>query len=252
MARIIGFAGKGGTGKTTLGALFLKALIEQGRDSILVIDSDPNECLPGVLGVKEYLRISDMLRKYEGKTMNPANFNQDFETMLLQNEQENFDLIVMGRGESEGCYCLINHLLRSSFESNILAGKYSYEYVLMDCEAGIEHISRKTSTSIDDLVIVTDASRMGIETIRRIKEVSMEVRSEVKRYYVVGNRVGSRGVEEQISGVAEELGMRYLGSIPYDPVIEEYNFGDKSLLEVPANSMAYGKAKEMLDKVLTS
>lgn len=250
MTRIIGFAGKGGTGKTTLSVLFLKALIEQGRNSILVIDSDPNECLPGVLGVKEYIRISDVLRKYEGKTMNPGSFSQDFQTMLLQNEQENFDLIVMGRGESEGCYCLINHLLRSSFESNVLGGVYSYDYILMDCEAGLEHISRKTSTSMDDLVIVTDASKMGMETIRHIKQVSMEVKSEVKHYFVAGNRVRSNVVEEQIAGIASELGMHYLGSIPYDPVIEEYNLGDESLLKVPRSSKAYGIAREMLDKVL--
>lgn len=252
MAKIIGFAGKGGTGKTTLSALFLKALIEKGNDSILVIDSDPNECLPSVLGVEEYIRISDVLKKYEGKTMNPANFTQDFKTMLLQNEQEDYDIIVMGRGESEGCYCIINHLLKSSFENNVLGGDYSYDYILMDCEAGLEHISRKTSTSIDDLIIITDASKMGVDTIKRIKEVSADVKSEVKNYYVVGNRVGSRKAEEGISKTAEELGMKYLGSIPYDPVIEELNFSDKSLLKAPIDSTAYVKAKEMLEEILSS
>ncbi len=250
MARIIGFAGKGGTGKTTLGALFLKALIDEGKGSILVIDSDPNECLPSVLGVEDYLRISDVLKRYEGKTMNPLTFAQDFKTMLLQNEQEDFDILVMGRGESEGCYCLINHLLKSSFEESVLGGEYSYDYILMDCEAGLEHISRKTSTSIDDLVIVTDPSKMGIDTIKRVKEVSDEVKSEVKAYYVVGNRVGSKKVEEKISKVAESLGMKYLGSIPYDPIIEEYNFDERTLLDIPKDSIAYLKAKEMLAEIL--
>jgi CO dehydrogenase maturation factor len=250
MVTIIGFAGKGGTGKTTLSALFLKALMEKGKESILVIDSDPNECLPSVLGVNSYHRISDVLKRYEGKTMNPLTFAQDFKTMLLQNEQEAFDIIVMGRGESEGCYCLINHLLKSSFEESVLGGEYSYDYILMDCEAGLEHISRKTSTSIDDLVIVTDASKMGIDTIKRVKEVSEEVKSEVKDFYVVGNRISSGNVEEKISKVAGELGMKYLGSIPYDPIIEEFNFEERTLLKVPEDSLAYRKARKMLEEIL--
>ena len=252
MTKIIGFSGKGGTGKTTIGALFLKALISKGEKGILLIDSDPNECLPSVLGIEDYISISDVLKKYEGQTMNPAKFGEDFKTMLLMNEQEDYDILVMGRGESEGCYCLINHLLKSSFENNVLTGGYSYDYVLMDCEAGIEHISRKTSTSIDDLVIITDASKMGLDTIKRIKDVSAEVKSEVKNYYVVGNRLRSPKAEEQITKVAEELGMKYLGSIPYDPIIEEFNFGEATLLKVPDDAPAYVKAKEILDRVLSN
>ncbi|MFH1773527.1 MAG: AAA family ATPase [Methanobacteriota archaeon] len=245
--RVIGFAGKGGTGKTTLAALFLKSLLENGKKEILVIDSDPNECLPGVLGVKEYLRLSDMVKKYQGKTMNPEQFSEDFATMLVVNEQEGFDILVMGRGESEGCYCIINHLLRSSFEKNILTG--AYKYVLMDCEAGIEHISRKTSTFIDDLVIVTDASKMGLETIKRIKDVSAEVESKVKNFYVVGNKVQSEEVSAEIEKAADELGMKYLGSIPYDALIEEFNFREKNLLEIPKESRAYKEAKKMLNSI---
>lgn len=246
--KIIGFAGKGGTGKTTLAALFLKSLLENGKKEILVIDSDPNECLASVLGVKEYVRLSDVVKKYRGKTMNPEQFSEDFATMLTMNEQDGFDILVMGRGESEGCYCVINHLLKSSFERNILAGSYAYEYVLVDCEAGIEHISRKTSTSIDELVIVTDASRMGLETIRRIKDVSAEVESEVKKFYVVGNKVQSEEVGAEIQKAANKLGAKYLGSIPYDALVEEFNFRQKKLLEIPKESKAYKEVKKMFSK----
>ncbi|MDI6655321.1 MAG: AAA family ATPase [Candidatus Hydrothermarchaeota archaeon] len=245
--KVIGFAGKGGTGKTTLAALFLKSLLENVKKEILVIDSDPNECLPRVLGVKDCLRLSDVVKKYQGKTTNPEQFSEDFATMLVMNEQEGFDILVMGRGESEGCYCIINHLLRSSFERNILTGGYSYDYILMDCEAGIEHISRKTSASIDELVIVTDASRMGLETIKRIKDVSAEVESKVKNFYVVGNKVQSEEVSAEIEKAANELGMKYLGSIPYDALIEEFNFREKNLLEIPKESRAYKEAKKMLN-----
>ncbi len=247
--RIIGFAGKGGTGKTTLAALFLKALVQQGK-SVLVIDSDPNECLPAVLGAKDYVRISDVVKTYEGKTMNPVKFSQDFAAMLAQNEQDSFDLIVMGRGEGEGCYCLINHLLKSSFQQNILKGGYTFDYILMDCEAGLEHISRRTSTLIHDLVVVTDSSKMGLDTIGRVREVSREVKSEVQNFYVVANKVGSGKIAEQIKAEAEKHGMRFLGKIPYDASVEEFNFAAKSLLELPDNSTAFKEAQHMLNKIL--
>jgi CO dehydrogenase nickel-insertion accessory protein CooC1 len=91
---------------------------------------------------------------------------------------------------------------------------------------------------------------MGLDTIKRIKAVSAEVKSEVKNYYVVGNRLRSQKAEERITKVAEELGMRYLGSIPYDPIVEEFNFGEASLLELQDDAPAYVKAKEILDKIL--
>lgn len=247
--RIIGFSGKGGTGKTTLAALFLKALVGQSKE-VLVIDSDPNECLPSVLGAKQFTRLSDIVRGYEGKTIDPGHFSQDFNSMLLMNEQDDFDLIVMGRGESEGCYCLINHLLKSSFERNVLANGPSFDYILMDCEAGIEHISRKTSSSIHDMVVVTDASAMGVATMDRIKQVSHEVKSNVKRFHVVANKVQSAEMAAVIENKAKSLGMNYLGNIPQDPAIEKYNFIGRPLLELPENSPAFNKVKEFLGRIL--
>jgi CO dehydrogenase maturation factor len=247
--KIIGFSGKGGTGKTTLAALFLKALIDE-RKEILVIDSDPNECLPTVLGAEQFIRLSDIVKGYEGKTIDPNKFSQDFNAMLLMNEQEGYDLLVMGRGESEGCYCLINHLLKSSFERNVLVNGPSFDYILMDCEAGIEHISRKTSSSINDLVVVTDGSRMGMATMNRIKQVSSEVRSEVKNFHVIANRIQDGEMTLAIKERAVELGMSYLGSVPRDPTIEEYNFTGRSLLELPETSPAYERVKEMLGSII--
>ncbi|MEE9593908.1 MAG: AAA family ATPase [Candidatus Hydrothermarchaeales archaeon] len=243
--KIIGFSGKGGVGKTTIAALFLKALLDEKKD-VLVIDSDPNECLPTVLGADGFTRLSDVVKGYEGKTMDPNKFSQDFNSMLLMNEQDGYDLLVMGRGESEGCYCIINHLLKSSFERNILANGPSFDYILMDCEAGIEHISRKTSSSIHDLVVVTDGSKMGMATIDRIKQVSAEVKDEVERFHVVANRVDDGEMAAAVARKAKTLGMNYLGNIPKDPTIEEYNFLGKPLLELPDTSITYAKIKEMI------
>ncbi|MFQ5815922.1 MAG: P-loop NTPase [Candidatus Hydrothermarchaeaceae archaeon] len=247
--KIIGFSGKGGTGKTTLAALFLKALMDEKRE-ILVIDSDPNECLPTVLGAEQFTRLSDVIKGYEGKTMNPNQFSQDFNSMLMMNEQDGYDLLVMGRGESEGCYCIINHLLKSSFEHNVLANGPHFDYILMDCEAGIEHISRKTSSSIHDLIVVTDGSKMGIATMDRIKQVSMETKSEVERFHVVANRVEYGEMTAAIEESAKALGMNYLGNIPRDTTIEEYNFLGRPLLELPDSSLAYNKAKELIGRII--
>ncbi len=245
--RVIGFAGKGGTGKTTLAALFLKAL--KTDSEVLVIDSDPNECLPSALGAREFLRLSDVVARYEGKTIDPAKFAQEFGSMLLMNEQNGYDLLVMGKGESEGCYCIINHMLKNSFEENILKGAPIYDYILLDCEAGIEHISRKTSTSIHDLVAVTDTSRMGLDTLGRIKEVSRAVKSEVKRFHVVANKVSSPETAKTVEERAQQLGMNYLGSIPSDPLVEEYNFRGKPLLGLPDDSKAYLAIRAMIERI---
>ncbi|MFQ6136498.1 MAG: P-loop NTPase [Candidatus Hydrothermarchaeales archaeon] len=250
MTRIMGFSGKGGTGKTTVTALVLKSLVERGEKEILVIDADPNECLAEVLGVDEFERLSDMVKSYEGKTINPVDFEMKFKSMLLENEQDNYDLIVMGRGEGKGCYCLINNLLKNSFEKSVLEGGFAYNYVLMDCEAGIEHISRKTSSSIKDLIIVTDASKMGLDTVQRVKEVSDEVETEVENFYVVANMVQGEKICRKIEERSAELGMTYLGNLPHDPLVEEYNFEGKSLLELPKNSRVLDKIDEMLETVL--
>ncbi|MFQ5976206.1 MAG: P-loop NTPase [Candidatus Hydrothermarchaeales archaeon] len=252
MTRIIGLSGKGGTGKTTFTALILKGLIDRGEKDILVIDADPNECLADVLDVKEYTRLSDMIKSYEGKTINPVDFEMKFKSMLMENEQDNFDFIVMGRGEGKGCYCLINNLLKNSFEKSVLEGGFAYNHVIMDCEAGIEHISRKTSSSIKDLIIITDASKMGLETIQRVKDVTDEVEAEVENFYVIANKVQAEKISGRIAGKAKELGMTYLGNIPLDPVIEEYNFEGKSLLELPSDSKALKKVGEMLDTILSN
>jgi len=243
--KIIGFSGKGGVGKTTIAALFLKALMDE-KNEVLVIDSDPNECLPTVLGADGFTRLSDVIKGYEGKTMDPNKFSQDFNSMILMNEQDGYDLLVMGRGESEGCYCIINHLLKSSFERNILADGPSFDYILMDCEAGIEHISRKTSSSIHDLVVVTDGSKMGMATMDRIKQVSNEVKGGVQRFHVIANRVDDGEMAKAVADRAKKLGMNYLGNISRDSMIEEYNFRGEPLLELPDSSSTYIKIKEMI------
>ncbi|MFH1773809.1 MAG: AAA family ATPase [Methanobacteriota archaeon] len=249
MSKIIGAVGKGGCGKTTLVALFLKSLLEKGKGLILVIDADPNEGLPSTLDIKNYSTISNVMEGSKGEVVNFKKFEDKLESLLLENEQERYDILLMGRGEGKGCYCLINNLLKSFIERSILR-KNCYDYILMDCEAGLEHVSRKTSDSVDDLVIVTDSSKKGLDTIQRIKDISKEVKTEVEKFYVVSSRVKDEKISNKIKERCTELDMFYLGNIPFDPLVEEFDFEGKSLLELPTNSLAYKEVSEMLERIL--
>lgn len=132
-----------------------------------------------------------------------------------------------------------------------LGGRYAYDYLIIDCEAGVEHVSRKICSSLDDLIILTDSSRMSLNTIERIVKVCDEVKLEVKRFHVIGNRIEMGWEEKDVKDWVRKLGMEYLGTIPYDPLIHNYCLAGKSLLELPSDrSFAYKQACRALGRVL--
>ncbi|MBC7115041.1 MAG: AAA family ATPase [Archaeoglobi archaeon] len=247
MTKSIGVAGKGGVGKTSIAALMLKRLLEEDLE-ILVVDADPNECLPDALGVEKYRTLAEIVEKYTGSSVNPEKFMADFETLLFENEQDGFDLLVMGRGEKEGCYCAINNYLRRTFEEIILK-KYSYDVILMDCEAGLEHLSRKTSGALDELVVVSDSSKTSLRTIERIRDVARSVKKEIKRFHVLGNKI-DESFEDELRRTAENVNMNYLGFVPHDEVVAEFNARGRSLLEIPDDSKAYKKVREVVSQLI--
>jgi CO dehydrogenase maturation factor len=248
--RVVGFAGKGGVGKTSVAALFLRAIQERGPAAILAVDSDPNACLPGMLGAREYVTLGDMIEGYKGGRLPIRKFRQDFNSLLLKNEQDGYDLLPMGRAEGQGCYCSVNNLLKTAFRDFVLGGNYAYDFAVMDCEAGIEHISRKTSAFINDLVIVTDGSRMSLNTIKNIRVVGRNVGIEIERYYVVANRVGDQEMLGRIKGLCRELGMDFLGEVPEDAMLRKLNFQGKPVYDLPKDSEAYRMVSEMVNTIL--
>ncbi len=160
-----------------------------------------------------------------------------YETLI---ENDDFDLLVMGRGEGPGCYCYVNSILTKIIERLM----NNYNLIIMDMEAGLEHISRRTDRHVDTMVIITDATLMSMKTIEKILNVVREVNINVKYMYVVGNRVSIEFIPK-LEAWVRKLGLEFLGSIPEDPMIIEYTINGKPLLELPQNSIAIRAVEEI-------
>jgi len=190
---VVAFTGKGGTGKTVLTALALKLLLKQGRKNLLIVDADPATNLPDVLGIKIDKTVgmvaTELKKKIGEADQIPPDIDKKslLEGLILQTlvETPQFDLLAMGRTEGEGCYCLVNNLLTHIIDTL----SKNYALTLMDMEAGLEHLSRRTDRDVDILIVVTDPSKMGIETARRIKELAKEVHIKFHKIYLVGNMI---------------------------------------------------------------
>ena len=253
MARkiVISVSGKGGTGKTMLVSLLLKWLIQNTDLISLVVDADPATNLPEVLGVELVRTVGqaskEMKDKIEKGTLSPTIPKRDmlegwvFQTLV---EEDRFDLLAMGRSEGEGCYCYVNNVLTRILDT--LTG--NYPVTIMDMEAGLEHLSRRTDRDVDAMIVVTDPSRMGLETARRIKELAEEVHIDVKNIYLVGNQF-PRTMEDVLEKAADDIGMELAGSIPVDENVMSFNIAGKPLLEIPDDSPAYLAVEKIARKI---
>ena len=238
---VLSVSGKGGTGKTTFSALMLKWIIENTDDIALIVDADPATNLPDVLGIKIKNTVGQVSKRIqkeiEESTLSPTVEKKNLlEAWLFQTlvEEDRYDFLAMGRSEGEGCYCYINNLLTKILDTLTR----NYPYTILDMEAGIEHLSRRTDRDVDAMIVVTDPSRMGLETAKRVKELIKEVHIDVKKTYLVGNRF-PEGTLDLLEKSAEEIGMELAGSIPYDENIMNYNLTGRPLLEIPRDSLAY-------------
>ncbi len=252
---VISISGKGGTGKTTVTALLLKWLIQNTEKISLVVDADPATNLPDVLGVELQRTVGqsskDLKDKIEAGTLSPTLSKKDvieanvFQTLV---EEDRFDLLAMGRSEGEGCYCFVNNMLTRILDTLTR----NYEVALLDMEAGLEHLSRRTDRDVDSMVVVTDPSKMGLETARRIKEIVDEVHIDVKHIYLVGNRF-TPDLEELLQKTADDIGLEYGGIIPVDENVIAFNLTGKPLLDIPDDSPAYKAVGKLAKKIgLTS
>ena len=200
MARVIALAGKGGTGKTTVAGLVVRALRRNGHGPVLAVDADPNSCLDVTIGLSADRSVSDVLDETRGLRDVPQNMPKptyvEYQLEHCLAEGRGVDLIVMGRPEGAECYCSANQMLRTFLDRMI----GSYPTVVVDNEAGMEHLSRRTTKDVDLLLVVSDATMAGARASRRIADLVGELELPVKRIAVVVD-----GAEELADPVAEIL-----------------------------------------------
>ncbi|KUO65841.1 MAG: carbon monoxide dehydrogenase [Gracilibacter sp. BRH_c7a] len=248
MPKYIAVAGKGGTGKTTFASLVVKYLVQNKKGSVLAVDADPNANLSEVLGMEVKTTISELLNQTKDPKSVPVGMSKEvfIEYKLQQSlvESNDLDLLVMGNPQGPGCYCYPNDLLRKYLE-RLSSG---YDYVVVDTEAGLEHISRKTIPQVDWLFVISDASARGVRSAGRIHELVQSLGSAVKKELLIVTKTK----KDSLANLADEItatGIDLIGDIPYDESIAEFDEEGKALFKLPDNNAAVAAAKEILINV---
>jgi len=248
MAFSIALAGKGGTGKTTVAGMLVKYLVDRGKSPILAVDADSNANLNEVLG----LEVADTLgnaREEMKKGIVPGGMTKDvFMSMKLEQavvEDEGYDLIVMGQPEGSGCYCAANTLLTGFLER--LTG--NYPYVVMDNEAGMEHISRLTTSNVDVLLIISDTSRRGLQAALRIDKLSKDLNIGVGKSYLIMNQT-KEALSDTVVDMIEKDDLELAGTIPEDTGVYEFDLEGRPTVELPDDNRAIKAAFDMFDRIV--
>ena len=243
-------AGKGGSGKTSMAGLIIRYLKREGLVPILAVDADGNANLGESLGLKVEKTIGSILATFNEEKINiPTGLTKgaylDFKLNEAIVESEGIDLISMGRGEGTGCYCYPNTVLKSFIDN--LRGNYAC--MVMDNEAGMEHLSRRTTENIDELFIISDHSVKGIRTVARIIELILELKLDVERQSVIINRIPDK-LDSHISRELERLGIKPITTIPLDEEVYQYDLEQRSLLGLPDTSKAVRAISQLMAGVL--
>lgn len=249
MAFTIAVSGKGGTGKTTVAVLIVRYLLDHNRRPIFAVDADPNANLGLNLGVSVNGTIGqlreDILK--EGETLPAGMSRVEYFRYRMQDlivEADGFDLLTMGRGEGPECYCAVNHMLRTFLDE--LDRKY--RYLVVDNEAGMEHLSRRTTQNVDLLLAVSGPSVVDLRAAKRIRELSEELNLVVRRKGLLLNRVDGPLSETQRAAMSE-TGLEVWGSIPSDDSVLERSLVGQPILNLPNDSpalVAMGRALDCL------
>jgi CO dehydrogenase maturation factor len=260
MTTTIAVAGKGGTGKTTVAAMTVRYLIERGRGTILAIDADPSSNLNYVLGLELETTIGDiredMLDQVQASAATagqmPGGMGKqdylDYQIRLALVEGDDVDLLAMGRPEGPGCYCAANQMMRVIMDR---MGN-GYDYVIMDNEAGMEHISRRTTRDVEHLILVTDCSHRGVIAAKRIVEMVPGLDVNVENMYLVVNRVIGGQLAPALAAAVQDIGVELIGTIPNDPVMSEFEFTGRPLIELPHDTQVVQAVYGIADAILSN
>ncbi len=269
MTTTIAVAGKGGTGKTTLCAMIIRYLTRQVLGPVLAIDADPSSNLHLVLGLPledeetvGHIR-EEMLAQVQSERgagvmagglvsgLTKSDYF-DYYIRAIMVEGDNVDLLAMGRPEGPGCYCPANNALRLVVDR--ISGQYPF--VVMDNEAGLEHLSRRTTRNVEHLLIVTDPSQRGVIAARRVAELVTELHIEVGQTHLIINRLPGSEIPPPLKSLIDSIGVPFLGIIPEDKTLLEFEFSGRPLMELGDESPVYqavvGMMKQIADNRVAS
>ena len=244
-------AGKGGTGKTTISALLIRYLVEKGLTPVLAVDADANENLNELVGLSVETSLGDIRERMKTETP-PGMAKRDYMEMYINRaiiEAKDFDLLVMGQPEGPGCYCMANTILAQVIEG--LAR--SYRYLIVDNEAGMEHLSRLNLRKIHTLFVVSDPSIRGIVTAARIADLTKALKVEVRNKVLVVNRVPNdlpAALEDQIQEVVQKTDLLFGGCVQASDDIFQSELQQESLLKLSAKSDVVQVITRIFDKFL--
>ncbi|MDR1930821.1 MAG: AAA family ATPase [Treponema sp.] len=238
MTYSIAFAGKGGTGKTTVCGLILDHLVKSGKGPILAVDADANANLNEVLGLERPLTLGDIREEIarselEAKNPIPPGMSKQeyaqfrFNSALV--EEADFDMLVMGKTQGKGCYCFVNDILRELLERY----HQNYKYLVVDNEAGLEHISRGILPPVDLILLVSDCSRRGIQAAGRIAAMIKDLKLPVREVHLIVNRAPEGALDGGIQTEIEAQGLSLIGVLPQDEAVYRYDAAGKALVTLP-------------------
>lgn len=261
MTTTIALAGKGGVGKTTIAGMVIKYLAQSQPGAILAIDADPSSNLNMVLGLDLEWTVGDIREDLlsqvkESLTVGGAAMGTiaggmtkrdylDYEIRTSLSEGDRFDLIAMGRSEGPGCYCAVNHNLREVVDSI----SKNYRYVVIDNEAGMEHLSRRTTRNVEHLFIVTDPTQRGLVAAERIASFRNELDIHIESTYLILNRLSGE-IPSLLKARIDQLEIPLLGIVPSDERLVEFEFSGRPLVELGEESAVYQAVEEMMQKII--
>jgi len=247
----IAVAGKGGTGKTTLAGLLIQALRARNDGPVLAVDADPNANLGELLGLQADTSIGQLREETLSRVADlpPGASKERYLEQGLHEclvEDRGLDLLVMGRGEGPKCYCMVNHILRKYIE--VLRG--SYGYVVLDNEAGLEHLSRRTTQDVDALLVVSQPNPIALRAAQRVVELARELDLRIDREYLVLNGVTGE-LPQSLQNEIEKLDIPLGGQLPQDEAITQLALEARPLTELDADSPALNEATKLLERILS-
>lgn len=254
MAHVIAVAGKGGVGKTTLCGLMIQYLCEKGKCPVLALDADANSNLNEVMGVEVEMTLGEVREEVErsADSVNssiPASMSKaDYMEMMVNRcliEDDDFDMLVMGRTQGKGCYCFVNGLLQAQLQKLTP----NYPYIVVDNEAGMEHISRGILPKVDTIILVSDCSRRGVQAVGRIKDLITECDLKPSSIGLIVNRAPDGKLNQGTMEEIEKQGLTLLGVVPQDEAVYEYDCDGKPTTQLPKDSPVRKALYGILEKL---